>query len=101
MLQKNIAGHRCEGCGCAVELFPHAGEHQSQVVMADGGGDGFPTAVCLLEELALGELQAVDEIIELLLALADEFHHAGERAVLRKLGQRLPAHQQAVAHGAA
>ena len=41
------------------------------------------------------------EVVEFLLALADEFHHAGEGAVLREFGQGLASHQQAVAHGAA
>ena len=40
------------------------------------------------------------EIVELLLALANEFHHAGEGAVLREFGQGLAPHQQAITHGA-
>ena len=78
MLQKNVASNGCEGRGFAVEFFPHAGEHQAQVVMADSSRNSFPTAVCLLEELALGELlgREVDLAITRLSGIA-KIHFTG------------------------
>jgi len=99
VLQENVASDRDQGGRAAFELLAHSRENESQIIVAHSGGDCFPAAVHLLEELALGDFQAVSEVVEFLLALVDDLHHAGEGAVLRELGEGLAVHQQAIAHG--
>src|SRR5579864_324250 len=98
MLQQDIARDGGQSGGPAFELFAHSGKHQAQIVVPDGGGDCFPAAPRLLEQVPLGKLHAVRQIVETLLTLADEFDHAGEGAVLREFSEGLASHEQPVAH---
>jgi len=101
VLQQDVTHDGGQGSGSAVEFLAHAGKNQAQIVVTDGRGNFLPATQHLLEQLALGEFEAVGEVVEPLLALMNEFHHADECAVLREFGEGLAAHQQAVTHGAA
>ena len=100
VLQQNVAHDRRQRRSAALEFFAHAGEDQADIVVAHGGGNGFPAAAKFFEQVAFGQFHAMGEVVEFLLALADDFHHAGEGAVLREFGQCLASHEEAVAHGA-
>ena len=100
MLQENVAHDGDEGGGSTFDLLAHAGEYQAQIVVPHSCRDSFPAAEQLLQQLALGQFHAVSEIVELLLALPDDFHHASESTVLREFGQVLAADEQAIAHRA-
>ena len=62
--------------------------------------DLLPLAAMLLDQFALGFFQAIEKIVEPLLALIDPLHHACKCTVLGSLGERLPRHKQAITHGA-
>src|ERR1700687_3314886 len=101
MLEEDVAHDGDERGVSAVQLLADAEKYQAQIVMPDGCRNHFPAAMHLLQQLALGEFQAVGEIVKLLLALVDQFHHASEGTVLREFSQSLAAHQQLVTHSPA
>ena len=85
VLEQDVAHHGDQGAGSTFHFFSNAGKNQAQVVMPNGGGENLPAAAVLLQQLALGQLDAVSEIVKRLLALTNRFHHAGESSVLCQL----------------
>ena len=52
-----------------------------------------------LDNLTLGPVQPISEVIEPLLTPVDDIHHAPKCTVLSEFRERLPAHQEPVPHG--
>jgi hypothetical protein len=51
-----------------------------------------------LQQIALGEFHAVSQVVEPLLAMADEFHHSAKSTVLGQFGESLAPNQEPVPH---